>query len=489
VAWWLLQHVVVTAALAALVAAVCRAVAPGPVVRHGLWLVVLIKFVAPPIVIWPFTVPDPLGLVAQARPPLSQPRPSRPIDSGGGLAILAGAEADDPLAGAITTRSDRFAVAVDASLAGWLLGIWIAGSVGVLTTQGLGLLRLARRVARGGSAEPGMRQRVARLSARLGVRPVAVRVIDGITSPAVFCLGRPRILWPVALARRPSDPWIDATLLHELAHIKRRDHLVGWIELVAAVIWWWNPLFWFVRSSLREQAELACDAWVVSILPDARRAYAESLLALSGGVFAQGGSPSLAVIGIRAGSRRALERRLVMIMKGQARVRLPLTGVAALVVVASATLPAWAVQTPPPPPPPVPAARTQEPPPPPPPPVPATAPELRPQKSTPPPPPPPPPAPLRRVTWQVKSSALPADGRQLIAAFDAERETIRQEAERRVTERREATVKALQDLQDRYTKEGRLDEATAIRDYLRAGGPAQSLSFSNEKGRWMIRKR
>ena len=72
-----------------------------------------------------------------------------------------------------------------------------------------------------------------------------------------------------------------ALLLHELAHVKRRDHIVGWIELVAGIVWWWNPLFWFVRSALREQAELACDVWVITTLPNGRRAYAESLLALS----------------------------------------------------------------------------------------------------------------------------------------------------------------------------------------------------------------
>jgi beta-lactamase regulating signal transducer with metallopeptidase domain len=74
---------------------------------------------------------------------------------------------------------------------------------------------------------------------------------------------------------RASTAWF----VHELAHGKRRDHGVVWIELAAGVIWWWNPVFWHVRSRLREQAELSCDAWVISALPHGRRAYAESLLA------------------------------------------------------------------------------------------------------------------------------------------------------------------------------------------------------------------
>ena len=65
-AWWLFQNVVITTALAALVAAACRAFAIGPVARHALWLVVLVKFVTPPILALPFALPDPLGLAAPA---------------------------------------------------------------------------------------------------------------------------------------------------------------------------------------------------------------------------------------------------------------------------------------------------------------------------------------------------------------------------------------------------------------------------------------
>jgi beta-lactamase regulating signal transducer with metallopeptidase domain len=56
---------------------------------------------------------------------------------------------------------------------------------------------------------------------------------------------------------------------------------------------------------VREQAELSCDAWVISALPHGRRAYAESLLALSGPEMR--GVPPVAVMGMRAGSRRVLE--------------------------------------------------------------------------------------------------------------------------------------------------------------------------------------
>ena len=237
----------------------------------------------------------------------------------------------------------------------WLIWVWAAGGVGLVVFEGVRLARLARRVKSAVPADLTIAARVADLSARLGLRPVPVLTMPFATSPMVWCLGRPRLLWPASLTADSTDACVDGVLVHELAHVKRRDHFVGWIELAAAVVWWWNPLFWFVRSALREQAELACDAWVISALPDGRRAYAESLLALSGATLH--GTPSssmVAVIGIRPGSRRALERRLVMIMKGRAPLRLPLAGLLALVLTAAVALPAFATdssqQTPPPPP-------------------------------------------------------------------------------------------------------------------------------------------
>jgi hypothetical protein len=298
-------------------------------------------------------------------------------------------------------------------------------------------------------------------------------------------------------------------------------------------VWWWNPLFWFVRSALREQAELACDAWVISALPNGRRAYAESLLALSGASHLDASSsPSMAAVGIRATSRRILERRLVMIMKGRAPLRLPFVGLFCLALVGAATLPAWATaqyppqaqpQTPAPAAPavvppaatvptpsgrpatPAPAARrpgdagapvpaspipyvagTPQAPQTPPPAAPGTrTPSTVPSRATPAQDPKTAPVPARRPraepNWTVtlrRPANMPADGLALLDAYEKDREVIQKEVDQKLVARREAAVKALEALQDQYTKAGKLDEAVIIRDYLRSGGPGNNLRFS-----------
>ena len=493
-AWWLFQNVVMTTALAATVWVICRVTRIGPVARHALWLLVLVKFVTPPLVVWPWAAPDPLGLAAldiRAEGPLEAAVPTAE-----GIATAEGSPgrvgSGAPSDSAFATNWQEGRARVTSSTLSWLIWVWAAGGVGLVVFEGVRLARLARRVKRAVPADLTIAARVADLSARLGLRPVPVLTMPFATSPMVWCLGRPRLLWPVSLTADSTDACVDGVLVHELAHVKRRDHFVGWIELAAAVVWWWNPLFWFVRSALREQAELACDAWVISALPDGRRAYAESLLALSGATLHGTPSPSMvAVIGIRPGNRRALERRLVMIMKGRAPLRLPLAGLLALVLIAAMTLPAFATdssqQTPPPPP------------------TPPVATPTAPQELPPPPPPPPPPrysltpqpttrrvaTPPQRKNLSIEWTrpALPADGNQLVEAFEKDVQAIQEEIKRKVDLRREELVKALEVLQEQYTKAGKLDEAVAIRDYLRTGWVGRDAWFDVNGRAWNVRRK
>jgi beta-lactamase regulating signal transducer with metallopeptidase domain len=524
VAWWLFQNLVVTALLAGAVGLVCRTTRVGPVIRHALWLIVLIKFVTPPIVVWPWSAPDPLGVAAldaRQSPAMIVPQPyvTERIAVSDALTLEpAGAfvETDLPTVPARRSSADIVAAAWP-----WLIAIWIAGSLYVLALEATRLMRLARHINRARPGPPDIVARVHRLARDLGLRRIEVIALEGQSSPAIWCAGRPRLLWPASLF--VEDACLDGLLVHELAHVQRRDHLVGWVDLVAGVIWWWNPLFWYVRSALREQAELACDAWVISALPNGRRAYAESLLALSSAAV-QGRSPALAaVIGIRANNRRVLERRLVMIMQGRAPLRLSIAGLVAVAVMALATLPAWAtgqqqtipvtvspavvVQQPTPvivkqataPVPqgqtttpvtvkkaviapsmvtfdkqtPVPVTVVQDG-------KPKTVTVTAPQGGT----------PVPGSFWVAmpqgdgqhvskvylnNGAELPADGQELLKKFNADRDVIQQEADKKIEARRADLVKQLQVLQDQYTKAGKLDEAVAIRDYIKAGAGANQV--------------
>jgi len=95
------------------------------------------------------------------------------------------------------------------------------------------------------------------------------------------------------------------------------------------------------------------------------------------------------------------------------------------------------------------------------------------------------PRPTQRAAFSFIPAAteLTEEGQKLVEKFTAQREAIQKEVDARVEAERQATIKQLQALQDQYAKAGKLDEAVAIRDYLKAGGPSDGSKMS-----WVIRR-
>src|SRR6185369_10279081 len=173
---------------------------------------------------------------------------------------------------------------------------------------------------------------------RLGLRPPRAVLARGILSPFMWCVGRLRLIWPEAMAGNADVSRSRGVIAHELAHVRRRDHWVAWLELVAGCAWWWNPLFWFVRRRLRESAEMACDALAIGTCPTRRKEYAELLLEHSAGF--KTGMPA-PVLAISTGTPRSFERRFSMILTERVSGKHSWRGAAAACTLALLALPGW----------------------------------------------------------------------------------------------------------------------------------------------------
>jgi beta-lactamase regulating signal transducer with metallopeptidase domain len=109
--------------------------------------------------------------------------------------------------------------------------------------------------------------------------PPEVLAVPGRLPPLVVPgWRRARLLLPADLLDQLDEPQRTVLLLHELAHIKRRDHLVRLLEVAVTVLYWWLPGVGAIGRRLRACEEACCDAAVVARLPDARRDYARLLL-------------------------------------------------------------------------------------------------------------------------------------------------------------------------------------------------------------------
>src|SRR5262249_45699246 len=129
--------------------------------------------------------------------------------------------------------------------------VWLAGSLGWFALA-------CRRVRRFAEAVEGARPAPAELAARGGElaralnlrRTPGVRLLPGRLSPMVWGVSRPVLLVPEELLGRLSGSALETLLVHELAHLRRRDHWVRVLEFLALGLCWWNPLTWFARHQL-----------------------------------------------------------------------------------------------------------------------------------------------------------------------------------------------------------------------------------------------
>jgi Zn-dependent protease with chaperone function len=89
-----------------------------------------------------------------------------------------------------------------------------------------------------------------------------VRIAD-VNTPLACGVLRPLILLP-ANALDWDEPQLQAVLLHESAHVQRRDCLAKYVAQASRALLWWNPLAWMSAARLYHEQELACDDAVLS---------------------------------------------------------------------------------------------------------------------------------------------------------------------------------------------------------------------------------
>lgn len=296
---WLLANSVVAFLLCGIVLAIGRFAKPAPAVMHVLWLFVLLKLVTPPLFEVPLWAADSAEVPLAADSFGASPKESLP---GTALVSIPAPDAMARMAAAHTP------VPWNAVLG----GVWLLGSVVMLVRLASGVRRQRRRVDRLPPAPQWLQREVERLAMRMAVRTPLLLDDACATSPCVWSLGTPRLVLPARALAAATRKGRMSVLAHELAHLRRGDHLVAHLELALAVVLWWHPLFWFARAQLRDWAELACDAWAVASVPSAAIEYATVLV----DAVAENDSAVLGmtVLAARPAARAAFERRLTMIL-------------------------------------------------------------------------------------------------------------------------------------------------------------------------------
>ncbi|MFM9962151.1 MAG: M56 family metallopeptidase [Planctomycetaceae bacterium] len=349
-----------------------------PALTHALWVLVLLKFVTPPLFHLPVTIdmpaadvghvsnvpvllpdsePNDLACGAALAPRLSREVLTVPHDrvltpnatrfvSGTALAAGNSPEIVDPespvasamplLASTLKTCSTFWARRPD--LRSTLLTGWLGGSALWMSWQLVRAVRFRRRVLRGAVTSNELQDQADQLAAELGLRrSPRVLIVDAAVSPMLWgCGSRAQLLFPADLAERLDDTARATLVTHELAHFARGDHWVRLLELIATGLFWWHPVVWWAKQQIEASEEECCDSWVVSQFPSTPKLYAEALLDTIDYLCER--RQALPPVACGLGQAHFLRHRLTKIMRGASpkamtqRVRVALALTAALLL-------------------------------------------------------------------------------------------------------------------------------------------------------------
>jgi beta-lactamase regulating signal transducer with metallopeptidase domain len=249
----------------------------GARVRHALWMVVLVRLflpVAPPSPVSMFNWLPELRLPSVPAPAAPDPTVAGPDGNAAGGSDAARVDVEP---GPRTAAVRPTAVAA----AAWIF-VALALAVSVVLRSRHLLLAVRRRRA---LTTPHVLEMLEDCRRDLGVTvPVTIVPTPEGASPALLGFVRPRIVLPEWVLDRFDPPSLRLLLLHEVAHIRRRDVLVSWLAATARILHWFNPLVALAVRRMRADRELATDAMVLSTLPHRdRQIYGAALVEIAGG--------------------------------------------------------------------------------------------------------------------------------------------------------------------------------------------------------------
>jgi beta-lactamase regulating signal transducer with metallopeptidase domain len=192
---------------------------------------------------------------------------------------------------------------------GWLAlaAIWLAGATLVIARAVRAQRRARLAIHAAVPASEATQQLVRELAAKLHVRAPRVVVGDDASGPHVLGIVRATIVVPPRLLDAPA--LLRAALLHELAHVRRRDGVGRVLQLAASALLFWWPVVRFVHRRLELAREAACDAYALEAGDVSRVAYARLLVQMA----------ELRPAAVALASPRSLDARVAAVLGPPAR--------------------------------------------------------------------------------------------------------------------------------------------------------------------------
>ncbi|MCS7471423.1 M56 family metallopeptidase [Stieleria sp. ICT_E10.1] len=153
------------------------------------------------------------------------------------------------------------------ALTPFALATWCFGSLALLLRLIASVLRV-RALLRGARpvSDPDTLTAFADVCTQLrtDANRIALTTSEQIDTPMAAGIFHPQIILPDEMPSTATGQQIREVMVHELAHVVRRDQLVVLLQHLAAAFYWWHPLVHRVNRRLAQAREDVCDNYVLA---------------------------------------------------------------------------------------------------------------------------------------------------------------------------------------------------------------------------------
>jgi beta-lactamase regulating signal transducer with metallopeptidase domain len=157
--------------------------------------------------------------------------------------------------------------------------VWLLGVLWQVMRMIKGMLVASRRTRNRKPILSNLIPQSLALSGLFGHRNPLIFLADAIAVPMAVGYFRPVIVLPSALLDSLCETQLCQVLVHENAHVRRRDALVALFQEILKCVFWFHPLIHLTSRKLDEVREEICDNYVLQTVT--AKEYAHTLLSIA----------------------------------------------------------------------------------------------------------------------------------------------------------------------------------------------------------------
>lgn len=164
----------------------------------------------------------------------------------------------------ITQDPPRYQKSID--IESCLALVWAAGTVVLSSVFMCSGIKFSKRLRTAEKLPDALLPDAIRTYNQNQAHPISFYISSGILIPCMAGIIKPKVYIPEHIFAQADEQQLTHMLMHEIAHVKRKDNLLNVLAAAVNAVHWFNPVLWYSIKLFNLDREISCDAYALEAL-------------------------------------------------------------------------------------------------------------------------------------------------------------------------------------------------------------------------------